>query len=185
MLAVLAGLVQPDAGQCVLDGEVLFGPDVRVPPHRRRIGLLTQDSLLFPRMSVIDNVAFGPRSSGCSRGEALAMAQRWLTEVDASDLAGRKPSGVVRRAAAAGRTRPRVATDPRLLLLDEPLPPRMWRSPALMRQTPCAESSPTARRSSSPIRCWTPFCSVIGWPCWSPGGGRAGRHRGGPPASPQ
>ena len=135
VLAVLAGLVQPDTGQCVLDGEVLFEPDVRVPPHRRRIGLLTQDSLLFPRMSVIDNVAFGPRSSGCSRSEALAAAQRWLAEVEASDLAGRKPSelsGGQQQRVGLARA---LATDPRLLLLDEPLSATDVEIAALMRQT--------------------------------------------------
>ena len=135
VLAVLAGLVQADAGHCVLDGEVLFGPGVRVPPHQRRIGLLMQDSLLFPRMSVIDNVAFGPRSAGCPRGEALAVAQRWLTEVDASDLAGRKPSelsGGQQQRVGLARA---LATDPRLLLLDEPLSATDVEIAAMMRQT--------------------------------------------------
>ncbi len=135
VLAVLAGLLRPDTGEGLLDGETLFGPDVWVPPHKRKVGLLAQDPLLFPRMTVLDNVAFGPRSSGHTRERARALAQRWLEEVDAADLAGRKPSqlsGGQQQRVALARA---LATEPQLLLLDEPLSATDVEIAAVMRQT--------------------------------------------------
>jgi molybdate transport system ATP-binding protein len=127
LLSVIAGLVRPDTGQAKLDGRVLFhvGPDttsaVWVAPHARGVALLAQEPLLFPHLSVLDNVAFGPRSVGQSRKLARDIARRWLAEVDASELADRKPAqlsgGQAQRAAVARA----LAADPQLLLLDEPM----------------------------------------------------------------
>ena len=76
LLGVLAGTVRPDAGHAELDGEPLF--DLRSgrwpAPHRRRVGLLTQDPLLFPHLDVLANVAFGPRAAGVPRRTAAAAA---------------------------------------------------------------------------------------------------------------
>lgn len=125
LLSVLAGTLRPDSGRAVLDDTVLFDLDDTnrrwLPPHRRGIALLAQDALLFPHLSVADNVAFGPRSSGRSRAEARATAGRWLEEVGASDLADRRAAhlsgGQAQRVAIARA----LAAEPRLLLLDEPL----------------------------------------------------------------
>lgn len=135
VLAILAGLLRPDSGEARLDGEILFSPDGWVPPHKRKVGLLAQDPLLFPRMTVLDNVAFGPRSRGHTRAQARVLAQRWLEEVDASDLAGRKPSqlsGGQQQRVALARV---LATEPELLLLDEPLSATDVEIAAVMRQT--------------------------------------------------
>ena len=123
LLGVLAGTVRPDAGSAVLDGEPLFDlARGRWPaPHRRRVGLLAQDPLLFPHLTALANVAFGPRARGAGRRAADEVARRCLAQVEASDLADRRPdrlSGGQAQRVAVARA---VATDPRLLLLDEPL----------------------------------------------------------------
>ncbi|TNM36634.1 ABC transporter ATP-binding protein [Nocardioides albidus] len=120
-LAVLGGLLRPDAGQVVLDGQELTGPGRWVAPHARRTALLAQDPLLFPHLSALENVAFGPRSTGTGRRTARAAARHWLAEVDAAELAGRRPArlsgGQAQRVAIARA----LAAEPRLLLLDEPM----------------------------------------------------------------
>ncbi len=126
LLAILAGLLRPDTGRCDLDGRVLFdlGPgasQVFTPPHDRGIALMAQEPLLFPHLNALDNVAFGPRSAGQRVASARSTALRWLAEVDATDLADRRPAqlsgGQAQRVAIARA----LAAQPRLLLLDEPM----------------------------------------------------------------
>ncbi len=81
LLGVVAGLLRPDRGHVRLDGRTLTGDGTFVPPHDRRVALLAQDPLLFPHLSVLENVAFGPRSRGAGRGPAREAAHRWLAEV--------------------------------------------------------------------------------------------------------
>lgn len=123
VLHTIAGLLRPDSG-CVRSGtRVLTDTEsgVFVPAHSRRICLLLQDAMLFPHLSAIDNVAFGPRSLRVGRRRARQTAQRWLAQVDAADLADRAPrelSGGQAQRVAIARA---LASDPDVLLLDEPL----------------------------------------------------------------
>jgi molybdate transport system ATP-binding protein len=123
LLRGLAGLLPVDAGRVTLDGVVLEEPaaGVFVPSERRPIAMVFQDYLLFPHLTVLENVAFGLRSRGTSRSEATATAHRWLERVGLKAEAQRKPAslsgGQAQRVALARA----LATNPALLLLDEPM----------------------------------------------------------------
>ncbi|RKT83746.1 molybdate transport system ATP-binding protein [Saccharopolyspora antimicrobica] len=123
LLSVLAGQLVPDRGRVELDGVPWLDTEqgIAVPTHRRGVGLLAQNALLFPNLTALENVAFGPRAAGTSKAEAREIAARWLSEVDASELAGRRPgqlSGGQAQRVALARA---LAAEPKLLLLDEPL----------------------------------------------------------------
>ncbi len=123
LLDVLAGLLRPDAGHVRVHGRTLtdVAARVHVPVHRRGVGLLAQQPLLFPHLSALANVAFGPRAQGTPRRAALARARELLDAVDAGGLADRRPgqlSGGQQQRVALARA---LAAGPDLMLLDEPL----------------------------------------------------------------
>lgn len=123
LLRAIAGLVPIASGRIQLDGHVLedAATGVYVPTERRPIGVVFQDYLLFPHLSVLENVAFGLRSRGTASREANEKAAGWLDRVGLNSYAKAKPdalSGGQRQRVALARA---LAPDPRLLLLDEPL----------------------------------------------------------------
>ena len=80
VLRTLAGLLRLDAGRIELAGRVLADAQRgrHQPPYERRIGVVFQDYLLFPHLSVLDNVAFGPRSHRVPRAAARRLARDQL-----------------------------------------------------------------------------------------------------------
>jgi molybdate transport system ATP-binding protein len=121
LLRVLAGLLPPDGGSVVLDGSEVWDGAEHVPAHRRPLGMVFQDHLLFPHLSVTENVAFGLRTRGVGKALARTTADAWLARVGLEGLGGRRPgqlSGGQAQRAALARA---LVGDPRVLLLDEPL----------------------------------------------------------------
>ncbi|MGV9775655.1 ABC transporter ATP-binding protein [Streptosporangium sp. NPDC003464] len=116
-LRALAGLLPLTGGHIDLDGE----PIHRLPAERRPIGMVFQDYLLFPHLSALDNVAFGPRCQDVPKKRARRLAQEWLERVGLGEHAAARPrelSGGQAQRVALARA---LAVRPRLLLLDEPL----------------------------------------------------------------
>ncbi len=119
-LAVLAGTHPLADGRIELAGHVLAGDGVDLPPERRGIGLVFQDYVLFPHLSVRDNIGFAVRvRSGRAAGRAAA--EPWLERFGLTPLAERLPAelsgGQAQRVALARA----LAGEPALLLLDEPM----------------------------------------------------------------
>jgi molybdate transport system ATP-binding protein len=116
LVRALAGLA-PAEGHARLGGVDLL----QVPARDRAVGLVFQGQFLFPHLTALANVAFGPRARGTPRAEAEADARAWLERFGISELSDRRPrqlSGGQAQRVAIARA---LATDPRLLLLDEPL----------------------------------------------------------------
>ncbi|GAA4017726.1 hypothetical protein GCM10022408_34220 [Hymenobacter fastidiosus] len=116
LLKILAGLEAPDAGTLELHGQNLLP----VPPNERQMVYLYQEPLLFPHLSVFENVAFGLRIRKIPKAEADEQVRALLAELDLAEHAQKAPhqlSGGQRQRVSFGRA---LIIRPRLLLLDEP-----------------------------------------------------------------
>lgn len=122
LLLMLLGILRPDEGTVRLGETTLFdGARIDQPPERRAIGYVPQDEALFPHLTALENVAFGPRALGTSSAEARKTAIQLMEELGIGSLEGRlatRLSGGERQKVALARA---LATRPRALLLDEPL----------------------------------------------------------------
>ena len=123
LLRVLAGLTPAAHGRISIDGACVHDSSAGmwVPPEARHIGFVHQDLMLFEHLTVLDNVAFGPRCRGATKSAACNRAVDELMRVGLDQV------GHLRPAALSGGQRQRVAlaralaVDPLLLLMDEPL----------------------------------------------------------------
>ena len=120
IIAAVAGLLRPDAGRVLLDGQSLFDAEKRIdlPPPARRVGVVFQDARLFPHMSVRANLLYGWRRRTGDRKLDLAQV---IEPLGIAHLLERRPatlSGGEKQRTAIGRA---LLANPLLLLMDEPL----------------------------------------------------------------
>lgn len=116
-LKIIAGLLHPSSGDLRFDGQ----PVLQLPPEKRGAVMVFQNHLLFPFMNVADNIGFGLKMRGISRGEIARQVAEMLALVRLPELGTRRPaelSGGQQQRVALARA---LILRPRLLLLDEPL----------------------------------------------------------------
>jgi iron(III) transport system ATP-binding protein len=116
-LRLIAGFEQPTSGHIEIFGATAEG----VPPYRRNVNTVFQDYALFPHMTVLDNVSYGPQSGGTPRAQAEAMAHDKLKMLGLAGLETRLPSelsGGQQQRVAVARS---LVLEPSVLLFDEPL----------------------------------------------------------------
>lgn len=120
-LRCIGGLEIPDAGRITLNGLVVSGPGVLIPPHQRALGMVFQSYAIWPHMTVESNVAFPLRMRRVPKQDRVRRAHHALEIVGLSGLGRRYPaelSGGQQQRVALARA---VVSEPSLILYDEPL----------------------------------------------------------------
>ncbi len=122
-IAVIAGLLAPTSGRVAIAGRTVDDATrgIRLDPAARCVGVVFQDLRLFPRLTVLDNIAFPTRVRTHRRRHARAQAGEWVERFGLEAVAHRRPhelSGGQAQRVALARA---LAADPDVLLLDEPL----------------------------------------------------------------
>lgn len=116
-MKIIAGLLRPDAGDVCFDGQSIL----HTPPERRGAVMVFQNHLLFPQMTVAENVGFGLKMRGLPKAEIAQRVAEMLALVQLPDMGPRRPadlSGGQQQRVALARA---LIVQPRVLLLDEPL----------------------------------------------------------------
>ncbi len=117
LLETIAGIYEPDRGKIYLDGEDI----TRISPRNRFLGMVYQDYMLFPHLTVEDNILFGLKARKVKKDKAVGRAMKLANMLSVSHLLHRRPdtlSGGEQQRVAIARA---LAVEPKVLLLDEPL----------------------------------------------------------------
>ncbi|MEV0388014.1 ABC transporter ATP-binding protein [Nonomuraea sp. NPDC050643] len=120
-LRCVAGLHVPQSGEITLGGARLYSPAVNIPPHKRDINMVFQSYAVWPHMTTLENVMYGLKAKKMPRAQARTKAQQMLDLVGLGEFAGRHAtdlSGGQQQRVALARA---LATEPSLVLMDEPL----------------------------------------------------------------
>jgi iron(III) transport system ATP-binding protein len=120
-LRLLAGFLQPDAGEIRVDGNVVSSAALLVPPERRNMSMIFQSYAVWPHMTVAQNVAYGLKFKKLSKQDVDAKVTKLLDVVHLAELKDRysaELSGGQQQRVALARA---LVVEPQILLMDEPL----------------------------------------------------------------
>src|SRR5437870_10060573 len=120
-LRLIAGFLQPDAGEICVSGEVISSPSLLVPPERRNMSMIFQSYAVWPHMTVAQNVAYGLKFKKLTKQQIDAKVTKLLDVVHLGELKDRysaELSGGQQQRVALARA---LVVEPQILLMDEPL----------------------------------------------------------------
>ena len=117
LLRLITGLESPKSGEILFKGEVLSGNNIFIPAHKRGIGLVLQEKVLFPHLNSLDNVKFGIKGTNKEKEDQALYFLRLLKADKFSNIFPNSLSGGEQQRVAIARA---LAPKPDLVLLDEP-----------------------------------------------------------------